>query len=142
MPVLREDFSKIAMDFEPVPAQVYRSKIVEIESVEEDKAKGVLPQINFEWEVQEGEFKGRKLFDYCYLKTKKGERNDMGMGRIRANAAAILGEEAAAGNSIDTDALKGGVADLVVSVETYTKKPEKGGGEGKRNKIDRVLPAK
>ena len=138
-PVLDADFSKISTDFEPVPADVYRSKIVKIESVETKENK--LPALNIELEIMAGDFAGRKLFDFVTLKQKDGKRNDVGYGRIKAYAIAILGEEAANSGAIDTDALVGGSCDCVVEVEKYAKKAEKGGGEGTRNKVAKILPA-
>lgn len=141
---LQADFSKISTDFEPLPAGVYRVKIEEQEDGQSKENK--YPQINFGLVVQEGEFKGRKLFDSVTLqmkdkKTQQVVANTFGLGRIKAYAIAILGEEAGNSNAIDTDAFKGSIVDVVVSIETYTKTPEKGGGEGKRNKIDRVVKA-
>lgn len=136
---LEADFSKISTDFEPVPAGAYRVKILSLEEAESKENK--LPGLNFELEVTEGEHAKRKLFDSVWLKQKDGKPNNIGLGRIKAYAAAILGEEAANGGAIDTDSFAGSIVEVVVEVETYTKPPEKGGGEGKRNKIAKVLKA-
>lgn len=140
---LDADFSKISTDFEPLAAGAYRVKIVEME---ERQSSGGFPQINFKHEIVEGDQKGRFVFDSVTLqmkdkKTQAVVANTIGLGRIKAYAAAILGEEAANSGSIDTDAFKGSVIEVVVEIETYTKPPEKGGGEGKRNKITKVLKA-
>lgn len=136
---LEADFSKISTDFEALPNNVYRVKIMELTEGETKENK--LPSLSFEHEVQEGEFKGRKLFDFVTLKQKDGKPNNIGLGRVKAYAAAILGDEAANAGAIDTDAFKGSIVEVVVEIETYTKTPEKGGGEGKRNKIVKVLKA-
>lgn len=137
---LEADFSKISTDFEPVPTDTYRVKVTKIEAKETQENK--LPSLNIELEIISGDFSGRKLFDFVTLKQKDGKRNDVGYGRVRAYTIAILGEEAGAAGAIDTDALLNGSCDAVVTIETYTKKPEKGGGEGRQNRISKVLPAK
>lgn len=137
MAKLEANFSEISMDFEPIPADTYRVKILDVKDIE---SKDKNPGLSFELEVSEGEFAGRKVFDNVYLKQKDGGINKVSYGRVRAYANAGLGEEAAAGNSIDTDELKGLIVQVVITKETYEKSPEKGGGQGTKNAVSKVLP--
>ena len=139
MAKLEANFSEISMDFEPLPNGSYRVKILDIKEGETKENK--LPSLSFELEVTEGEFAGRKLFDFVTLQQKDGAINKIGYGRVRAFAQAVLGEEAAAGSSIDTDELKGNICEVVVEINTYEKDASKGGGQGKNNKITKVLKA-
>lgn len=137
---LEADFSTISTDFEPLPNDSYRVKLLQITQGETKENK--LPSLNIELEVTEGNFAGRKLFDFVTLKQKDGKRNDIGYGRVKAYAVAILGEEEGNAGSIDTDALHGGMCEVVVEINVYDKPAEKGGGQGKNNKIVKVLPIK
>lgn len=132
---IEADFTNISSSFEPVPDDTYRAKIVEIK--DDKPSSGGLPQVMFELDIVEGPMEGRKLFDFCILKQNDGQPNKVGLGRIKAYAEAILGDEAAAGAAIDTDELKGGVVDVVTKQRTYKKKD--GSGEGLSVDIAKVL---
>lgn len=131
---IQEDFSKIAMDFEPLPADSYKVRIAEIEEGETQENK--LPKLNFKLEVTEGEYEGRIIFDSVVLKQKDGAVNKIGLGRVRAYTAATLGDEAAAGGEIDTDELKGNTCEVVVT----QRKWEADGKSGVQNEVKKVLP--
>lgn len=139
MPRLEADFSQISTSFDPLPVGEYRASITTIKDGETNKNK--LPQLTFELDVTEGEFVGRKLFDFVVLKQNDGKANKIGLGRVKAYAEAILGAEAANGGAIDTDDLINGEVLLVVSLRTYTKKNEDGSdaGQNTTNEIKKVL---
>lgn len=134
-PRLEADFSGISTSFEALPDNTYRLKILNIE--EKETAVSKLPALNFSLEVTEGEFTGRRLFDFVTLKNKDGKRNDIGYGRVKAYAEAVLGKEAANGGAIDTDELKGGTCEAVVVRESY--KRSEGASEEFSNKVKKVL---
>jgi hypothetical protein len=140
MPRLDADFSAISSSFEPLAPGDYRARVVEIK--DGATKKNNLPQLTFSLEVTDGEFVGRKITDFVVLKQNDGKVNNIGLGRVKAYAEAILGAEAANGNSIDTDELVGGECILVVSSRTYEKKNEDGssGGQATSSDIKKVLP--
>lgn len=136
MPKINADFSKIATDFENLPEDSYRVLIEEIEEGETNENK--LPQLKFKLKVMEGPMEGKTITDFVVLKQNDGKVNNIGLGRIRAYAQAILGEEAAAGDSIDTDELRGGSCTITVKHRTY--KDKKSGEEKVSADIKKVLP--
>lgn len=137
MPKLEADFSQISSSFENLPEGEHRAQIEEIE--ETTTKENSLPALNFRLKVTEGEAEGKLGFDFVTLKKKDGKRNDIGYGRVKAYAEAILGEEKANDPSgIDTDELKGGTCIIVVKHESYTTKDNT---QGTRAKIAKVLPA-
>lgn len=141
MPKLTADFQNIATEFEFLKAGIFNAKVLDI--TEGETRENKLPQLTYELEVASvvtGDEKsvGKKIKDFITLKTKKGERNDAGYGRVRAYTIAIQGEAAGASGEIDTDAHKGGVCQIVVEEEPYiddTTKQQK-----VRAKITKVLP--
>lgn len=131
MPRIEGDFSTISSSFEALPDGDYRFKLMDIE--EQEKVSGKNAALIFKSEVQEGEKKGRQFFDYVYLTTNEGKANAIGLGRIKAYAEAILGDEAANNPSgIDTDELKGGVFDGIIKARTYEAKD----GSGQKTSAD------
>lgn len=144
MPRIDADFSNIKANasFDAIPAGEYRAVISEKPEHGLTK-KNQLPQVTFVLEVTEGEQTGAKLFDFVTLKTAKGEPNPIGLGRIKAYAAAALGEEAAnAPDGIDTDDLEGGTVLVEVGIRSYDKDNADGSKETKTaNEIKKVFPA-
>jgi hypothetical protein len=135
MPRLEADFSGISTSFEAIPDDTYRVKIGEIE--EKTTKESQLPALNFSLEVTEGPFAGRVVFDFVTLKTKQGTRNDIGYGRVKAYAEAILGKDAANGGGIDTDELKGGTCEVVITKESFKRNGSN--TEEFSNKVKKVL---
>jgi hypothetical protein len=139
MPAIQADFSKISHEYENLAAGVYRGSV---EDISEGKAEdGKQSPLIFKLRVTEGEKKDSVISDFVYLKKKDGTANSIGLGRVKGYAIAVLGEEAANGAAIDTDQIKGGTIEFVVEEETYEKPAEKGGGQGKRSKVAKVLRA-
>lgn len=130
---IEADFSQISSSFEPVPDDSYRAQIVEITENEKNNK----PQVVFELEITEGPHKGRKLFDFLILQQNDGKPNKVSLGRVKAYAEATVGKEAAAGQAIDTEELKGGTVEVVVKSRTYDKD---GGGQGTSSDIVKVIP--
>lgn len=133
---LEADFTKISTEFESLPEGDYNVVVDDIEEGESGDNK--LPQLVFMLEVTDGDYAGRKIRDYVTLKTNKGARNDIGYGRVKAYAQAILGDDAGNGENIDTDDLKKGSCTIVVKEETYKDK-KAGGEEKKASRIKKVL---
>ena len=136
MPKLQADFSKISSSFESLPAGSYRARIDDITEGETKENK--IPQITFKLVVTEGDMENRVITDFVTLKTKEGKRNDIGYGRVKAYAEAIMGEEYANSGELDTDDLKGGTVEIVVAERTYEAKD--GSGQKTSSDIKKVLP--
>lgn len=134
--LLNADFSKIATDFEPLPADAYR---VKVESCEDKKTQTGKDQTSIKLVVAEGEFEGRVLFDNLVWTNNNGEQNKVSLGRLRAYTIAIHGEEAGAGANIDTESLVGGVCQVVVQMKTRVRKDTN--ETVTENNITKVLPA-
>ena len=135
MPRITEDFSEISSSFEPLPEGDYRAEITEITEGETKENK--LPMLTVQLTVTEGPHAKRVMSDFVTLKTNKGEKNSIGLGRIKAYAEAILGAEKANDKAgIDTDELLHGTCIIVVKSEPY----EKNGVQVMSSKIKKVLP--
>lgn len=133
---LSADFSKIATDFEPLPADAYR---VNVESCEDKKTQTGKDQTSVKLVVSEGPFEGRVLFDNLVWTTDKGTPNTVSYGRLRAYTIAIHGEEAGAAADIDTESLVGGTCQVVVKLKTRQRQDTK--EMVTENSIVKVLPA-
>ena len=137
MPRIQEDFSKISTEFEQLPPGEYRMAIDEIEEQTAEDADN--PALIFKSVVTEGDKAESVCWDYVYLKTNKGKKNKIGLGRLKAYAVAILGEEAANNaEGYDTDDLLKGTFLGVIEQETYEKKD--GSGQATASRLKKVLP--
>lgn len=129
-------FDKIAMDFEPLPADSYR---VNVAGCEDKQTSTKKDQTSIKLEVTEGEFAGRILFDNLVWTKDDGTPNKVSLGRLRAYTEAIHGAAAAAVEELDTDALVGGSCIVVVQLKTEKRKDT--GNVETKNRIAKVLPA-
>ena len=124
MPKITEDFSKISSSMEPLPEGEYRLRLEEIEEPEVEAGRN--PPLIFKSVVTEGEHTDRQCWDYVYLAKNDGEKNKIGLGRVKAYAEAILGKEAAnATDGFDTDDLLKGEFTGVMKARTYEDKTTK-----------------
>lgn len=137
------DFDKISTEYQQLPGGTYKCNIVDVEVGETKENK--LPMLTFNLQtveaVKQGDEEvpaGRTINDFVTLKNKDGKRNEIGLGRLKAYAIAVLGEEQANGGAIDTDALKGGQCLIIVKRETYT--PKDSNEQKISSKIAKVLP--
>lgn len=137
MPKLVADFTKISSSFENWPEGDYR---VRVKDVEEGKTKTNKPQITVILECTEGDKAGQEIRDFLTMTKDDGKPNNVSLGRIKAYAEAILGDEAANNpEGIDTDDFKGG--DCIILVK-HKKDTRPGAGENDMQmKIDKVLAA-
>ena len=133
MPKIQDNFAEISSQSEPVPPGEYRAVLFE---VEEKTSSGGLPQLVFKNRIIEGDHKDREAWDFVVLQTSKGEKNKVGLGRVKAYAEATLGEEVANGGELDTDDMLQHDVLLVIEPNTYTKD----GKQVTNTKIAKVLP--
>ena len=139
MPSIQADFSKISTEFTPLPDGIYTCTIEDI--TEEKTKQNQLPMLKFELSVSDPnhpDYEDRKLFDNIVLRTNKGKPNQIGLGQLKAYAIATLGEEAANGGEIDTDAMKG--SQVGVEVKTRSYKPEGEDEPRLVNEIKKIHP--
>lgn len=135
---IEADFTQISTEFTPLPASDEPYAFV-LEEIEEGQTKGTppLPQLIFKSKVKSGEHANRVYNDYVILKTKEGKANNIGLGRVKAYAEAILGKETANGSELNTDDLKGGSFLGLIKDDSY----EKDGKTMKTTKLVKILPA-
>lgn len=137
MPKIAGDFSEIAIGGEQLPDGDYRFRLTEIEEQAPQANKNTA--IIFKSEVTEGPLAKRQFWDFVYLVKNDDTPNSLGLGRIKAYAAAILGDEKANDKEgIDTDELKGGEFLGVIKARTYEARD--GSGEKVSADLKRVLP--
>lgn len=134
---IEADFSQISTEFTPLPASDEPYAFV-LEEIEEGQTKGTppLPQLIFKSKVTAGEHTNRMYNDYVVLKTKDGKANNIGLGRVKAYAEAILGKETANGAALNTDDLKGGSFQGLIKADSY----EKDGKTVPTTRLVKILP--
>lgn len=138
MPKITANFSKISSSTDQLHGE-FRCTLFEIEAVKTQTSG--LDQLIFKNRVREPEeHADREIWDYCVMETKEHKPSKMGLGRLKAYAEAIMGAEYANSLSgIDTDDLKNGDVTLICSKQSYKKSDEKGGGEGFKTQVDKIL---
>lgn len=131
---LEADFTKISTEYVPPVAGDYP---MVIEDIEEGKTNSGLPQLVFTNKITGGgEYDGRTIKDFVVLQTKQGKVNEIGYGRVKAYAEAILGKESANGGELNTEDLKGGAFTGVLKDDSYEKE-----GETKKTvRLVKILP--
>lgn len=121
---LEYDLSEVKNEFEALPANSYEAKVAVCEYVQSKSSNK--PMLKFTWEVLDGEFAGRKLFDNVLLETSWKVKQ-------YADAAGIP-----SGNELNTDDFVGAVGILTVG---YAKKQNPDDpDEAPRNQITRIRP--
>lgn len=130
---LEADFTKISTEYVPPVAGDYQ---MVVEDIEEGKTNSGLPQLVFTNKIVGGEYEGRTIKDFVVLQQKNGKVNDIGYGRVKAYAEAILGKEAANGGELNTEDLKGGAFTGVLKDDSY----EKDGETKKTVRLNKILP--
>lgn len=136
MPTLKANFSEISSSYEALPQDTPFK--VTIDKVEAGKTKQAqLDQLVFELTVMEpAEFVGRKIFDFVTLEKKDHTPNNIGYGRVKAYTEAVLGDDAANGEEIDTDALVGNACTVILKNRQY----EQNGEQKVASDVAKVLP--
>ena len=120
MPVINLDYNleDVQSDFTALPAGTYDARI---ESAEITNSQTGKPMLKVVWDITDGEFAGRKLWDNGVLS----------VGWRVKQYADLIGLES--GSALDTDDFRGVEGLVEVVVEEYN-------GED-RNYIKKVLPA-
>ena len=111
-------------EFEALPASTYEAKIIECEYTP-SKSSGK-PMLKITWEVVDGEFQGRKLFDNVLIETTWKVKQ-------YAEAAGIP-----SGAELQTEDFKG--AEGILTVGYAKKQNPDDDNEALRNQITRVRP--
>jgi hypothetical protein len=138
MPKIQADFSSVKSGFSTLPTDDYRCKI---EAVEFDAtARNPFHTITLVVDDPEHvDFNNQKLWDRIYMNKKDGSVNPMSLGKIKQYAEAILGEDEANGDNIDTDDFVDSYVIATVEVEPWTN--EEKGTSGESNRVKRVSAA-
>lgn len=130
---IQADFSAISHEFVPIPP----GDVVCVVDQVEEGTKNDKPQVHIVSKVKDPskpELEGREVHEFLVLTTNDGKPNKIALGRIKAYAIAILGEEAAnSKEGIDPMDLKGGTVGLTLEEGTYTKTTDTGEKVTKKN---------
>lgn len=118
------DLAEVKNEFEPLPASSYEAKIAGCEAVLSKNTNKQMLKIT--WEVVDGEFAGRKLFDNVLLETSWKVKQ-------YADAAGITN-----GTALDTNDFIG--AEGILTVGYAKKQNPADDAEQIRNQITRVRP--
>lgn len=111
------DLEDVQSSYEAMPAGNYEARIAEAE-LTNAKSSGA-PMVKVVWEISDGEFAGRKVFDNVVLNVP---------WKVKQYAE-VVGIES--GSELDTDAFVGSEAIIELSVEEYQGEP--------RNRIKKVV---
>lgn len=115
---LEYDLGDVSSEYEPVPADTYIAKIVECDL---EKASTGKDMLRVKWEIVEGDFQGRPLYDNVVLSVSWKVKQ-------YADAAGIE-----SGTALDTKKFM----DTEASVRTIVTESQE---YGKQNKVKRVSP--
>jgi hypothetical protein len=134
------DFTKVSSNTEKLEPGQYRFRVTKAEPGEAQAGKQT-PFI-IESEVVGGTREGTPYQDWIYTQTKDGKPNKMGLGRIKAYAEAILGEEAAnSPTGYDSDDFISGTFDGVITHESYADKSTEPPTQKIAARLTRILKA-
>ena len=92
----------VSMTIQAMPEEEYEIKIDKITS---GKSKNNSDMLTIESVVTDGDYKGRRLYDYITFTQKNGEPNEAGLRRLKRLIAGTLGEDRANDPDFDTDEL-------------------------------------
>lgn len=148
MPKIKGSLADVSTDYQLIEPDTYEFKVDEIE-VEETKPSKDYPEGQLLYIViskvdQPGEeAHGRKVYDriYWYKKAKDGEpggENEYSKIQLKRYFEAILGEERANEDDLDTDELKGGRFMAEVTIESWENKNT--GKSGQSNRLKNISP--
>jgi hypothetical protein len=118
------DLAEVKNEFEALPASTYEAKVVVCEYTTSKSTNK--PMLKFTWEVLDGEFAGRKLFDNVLLETGWKVKQ-------YAEAAGIP-----SGSELDTNDFMG--AEGILTIGYAKKQNPEDDAEALRNQISRVRP--
>jgi len=123
MPKVNLDFNieNASSGFEPLPADQYPAKIIKSELATSQAGN---PVIKIQWEITDGEFTGRKLFDTIPLQID---------WRVKPYAELI---GLSSGSELDTDDFIGAEAILQVKIRPADEKA----GRDAQNEIKKITP--
>lgn len=129
----------VSTKFEVAPAGDYEFKVVEIQKPTDDDYI-IISAID---EQGSPEY-GKKVYDRFSFKKKDGGENRYGKAQLKRYFEAIVGEERANADDLDTDELLNGRFRGQISVEEWeskTKKDAQGNpAKGKSNSFETILP--
>lgn len=118
------NLEEVKNEFEPLPPSTYEAKIADCELTNSQKTNK--PMLKFSWEIVDGEFAGRKLFDNVLIETTWKVKQ-------YAEAAGIP-----SGSELDTADFKG--AEGILTVAYQKKQDPDDPNEPLRNQITRIRP--
>jgi hypothetical protein len=137
MPKIQADLSTVQSGFSNLPTDDYRCRVEEVAF--DEKAPNPFHTITLAVDDPErAQYNGQKLWDRIYMNKKDGSPNSIALGRLKQYAEAILTEEEANSDDVDTDDFVNGYVIASVEVEPW----EKDGRTGESNKIKRISPDK
>lgn len=137
MPKVSANFADVKSGFSLLPDGDYRCRV---ESTTFDES-GSNPFHTFVLVVDDPsqtQYNGQKLWHRVYMNKKDGSTNPVALGQIKQYGEAILGEEDAQGDSLDTDDFVDGLVIATVKIRDYETST---GATGQSNDIKRISAA-
>lgn len=141
MPKVRASMADVSTEYVPAEPDTYTLKVTEVkintrrevfEGNEVERETHIIKSV-----IQdEGDAQNKPVYDYIDVTKKDGTPNDYGLADLKRYFEAIA-PEYANDEEPDTDVLLHGLFMAEVVIEEYEKKPEKGGGIGRSNKLNR-----
>ena len=136
---IQGSLAHVSTEFEVYEPDTYTMQIKKVEvktKDDENGGKDTRVQYIITLEFADGEYKGRKLMDFIEYHKKDGEINPIGQIQLKRYFEAVVGEERANEDDLDTDELLDGDVLVELKISSYTKD----GKEKKNNKITSVSP--
>lgn len=140
MPKVKGSLADVQTEYVLIEPEVYEMKVDKIEAEEGEKTPDY-PEGQFTYIVisrvdQPGdEHHNKPIRDYINWFKKGGDVNEYSKINLKRYFEAIVGEERANEEDLDTDELIGGRFQAEVYIDSYTRKD---GSEGKSNKLRNI----
>jgi hypothetical protein len=142
MPKVKGSLADVSTVYELIEPEVYEFRVDKIETEERDPTKEY-PEGQFAYIITNrvdepgSDHHNKPVKDYIYWFKKGGEVNEYSKINLKRYFEAVVGEERANEEDLDTDELVGGRFQAEVYIESFTRSD---GTDGKSNKLKNILP--
>jgi hypothetical protein len=131
---IKASLADVSTEFFPIDPGEYEMEVVKVEETTSEDGRTVYAIVS---KVSDpGDFHGRQVWDRIHIHKKDGELNPVGLAQLKRYFEAVVGEERANSDDVDTDELIGGTFQAEVTIESYKDKQ----GKDRQNNRLRVFP--
>lgn len=142
MPKIKGSLADVSTEYQLIEPDTYEMKVDKVE-VEETPPSSERPSGQLAYVVHSrvddpgSESNNKPVRDYIFWYKKDGQENEYSKIQLKRYFEAVLGEEEANRDDLDTDELIGGRFQAEVYIDSYTRSD---GTEGQSNKLKNISP--